>query len=243
MISSTPRYIRSARRLLDIVIATFGLLIMAPVLLVVCVAIWLENGRPLFFSQVRIGRGGKPFRIHKFRKFRNECGSHGCRVSVKNDPRLSRVGAILEVTKFNEMPQLWNILKGEMSIVGPRPESLDFADCLSDHYSALLKHRPGIFGPSQFYFRNEGELYPRATDPEQFYRDVLFPLKANIDLAYFRKRTLIKDISWIIRGSLVVLGLRRIPDKKFEAMLAGWVNRKDFTLSAKQADMTSRLST
>ena len=124
--SSTPRYMMSARRLLDIVIATLGLLVMAPVLLVVCVAIWLEYGRPLFFSQVRIGRDGKPFRIHKFRKFRNECGSHGCRVSVKNDPRLSRVGAILEVTKFNEMPQLWNILKGEMSIVGPRPEFARF---------------------------------------------------------------------------------------------------------------------
>lgn len=201
----------SARRASDILISSAGLVLLAPLLALIILAVWIEGGRPVFFSQARIGQGGRPFRIYKFRKFASDCGTSGCGVTVKSDHRLTRLGAFLEKTKLDELPQLWNILRGDMSLAGPRPESQKFADCFAGGYNAVLRHKPGLFGPSQFYFRNEGTLYPAGIDPESFYRQVLFPLKADIDLGYFPHRTLAADFGWIIRGILIVFGLRLIP--------------------------------
>jgi len=212
----------SARRALDIVMASVGLLVLCPCMVLIALAIWLESGRPILFSQIRLGQSGQHFRIYKFRKFHRECGA-GCGVTVSHDARFTGLGRFLGATKLDELPQLWNILRGDMSTVGPRPESLSLADCFTRDYRRVLEHKPGIFGPNQFYFRDEGSLYPEACDPEQFYREVLFPLKAEIDLAYFPHRTLGADIGWIIRGVLVVFGYHPVP-AKFNAILAGWLD-------------------
>jgi hypothetical protein len=119
---------------------------------------------------------------------------------------LTGVGRFLLRTKLDELPQLWNVLKGDMSIVGPRPESLDFQDCFKGPCARVLEHKPGIFGPSQVLFRNEYIFHHRHPEPEQFYRDVLFPLKADIDLAYFEHRTLCRDLGWAVRSALAVFG-------------------------------------
>ncbi len=196
----------AAARVLDFVVVTVVLVLFAPLMILIAVVIFVEDGRPIFFSQTRLGRGGRHFRMHKFRKF-HECGrSTGHALTMEDDPRLTRVGGFLARTKLDELPQLWNILKGDMSLVGPRPESLDFADCFDEHCGAVLDHKPGIFGPSQVLFRNEAFFYRGRPDPEQFYRDVLFPLKAHIDLAYLAHRTLFHDIVWVVRGALAVLG-------------------------------------
>lgn len=218
----------SAWRALDLLVACAALAVLGPIMVLVALAIWIDSGLPILFSQIRLGRSARHFRMYKFRKFHKDSGSTGPGVTVKGDPRLTRLGSFLEKTKLDELPQLWNILKGDMSIVGPRPESLRFADCFTRRYFGVLDYKPGIFGPNQFFFRHEGSLYPDGCDPERFYREVLFPLKAEIDLAYFGSRTIAADIGWIIRSVLVVFGLRP-PPPKFSAVIAGWLDQKDTT--------------
>ncbi len=193
------------RRVFDIVTALAGILCFLPVLIPVIIAIKLDSAGPVFFSQPRLGQHGRLFRLYKFRKFRD--GSGGRAVTLKNDERMTRVGRFLERTKIDEVPQLWNVLKGDMAIVGPRPETLDFADCFQGGYRAVLDHRPGIFGPNQVYFRNEGALFPANADPHEFYVNVLFPAKARADLHYFPRRTLAQDALWVVRGLLAVFGV------------------------------------
>jgi lipopolysaccharide/colanic/teichoic acid biosynthesis glycosyltransferase len=213
----------SVWRVLDVLIACTALAMLGPIMAIVAVTILLETGRPIFFSQIRLGQSGRHFRMYKFRKFHKDCRTGPC-VTVEGDPRLTQLGKYLEKAKLDELPQLWNVLKGDMSIVGPRPEALRFVDCFTRRYLGVLDYKPGIFGPNQFLFRNEGSLYPDKSDPERFYREVLFPLKAEIDLEYFRSRTIAADIEWIIRGVLVVFGLRA-PPSKFKAVMAGWLNQ------------------
>jgi lipopolysaccharide/colanic/teichoic acid biosynthesis glycosyltransferase len=212
------------RRALDLIIAGTGLVLFGPIMMLVALAIWIESGRPIFFSHVRFGQTGRHFRMYKFRKFHKDCGTANCPVTVRNDRRMTPVGRFLAGTKLDELPQLWNIVKGDMSVVGPRPESLDFADCLVGSYRGVLDHKPGIFGPNQVFFRDEASLYSDVSDPKQFYREILFPLKARIDLAYFPHRTIRSDIRWIIFGVLAVFGLRRGPARKFTAILVGMRN-------------------
>jgi len=195
-----------ATRIFDIVVAAVILVFFAPLMIAVAAAVLAEGGRPIFFSQVRLGRGGRHFRMYKFRKFHERGCPAGFPLTMDGDPRLSGVGRVLAWTKLDELPQLWNVLKGDMSIVGPRPESFEFQDCFEGPCRVVLEHKPGIFGPSQVLFRNEGSLYRGRADPERFYRDVLFPLKAQIDSAYFSHRTLLRDIAWAVRGALAVFG-------------------------------------
>jgi lipopolysaccharide/colanic/teichoic acid biosynthesis glycosyltransferase len=195
------------RRAVDISGALAGLVISIPLMLAIALAIRLDTPGSVLFSQTRLGRGGRHFRLYKFRKFRHGPDASGCAVTLKDDPRLTRVGRLLERWKFDELPQLWNVLVGDMSLVGPRPETLDFADCFSGPFRQVLDHTPGLFGPNQVIFRNEGSLYPADQDPHNFYRTVLFPEKARIDLRCFEHRSLFSDIAWIVRGALAVLGL------------------------------------
>jgi lipopolysaccharide/colanic/teichoic acid biosynthesis glycosyltransferase len=190
------------KRALDIVLAFLALIVLSPLLLATAVAIRVESRGPVIFCQMRLGMHGKPFRLYKFRKFYHDLDSNGPHVTVQDDPRLTYMGRIIERTKLNELPQLVNVLKGDMSLVGPRPESLEFADCFIPEFRDVLNFVPGIFGPSQVAFRNESQLYPRGHDPETYYRAVLFPAKAAVDLRYFAKATLTSDLMWIVRGAL-----------------------------------------
>ena len=198
----------TAKRLLDIIFALGGLVCFVPLMAFVAVAIYIDSGRPIFFSQIRLGRRGQHFHLYKFRKFHENAKDEvsGRAVTLKNDSRFTRVGRFLAQTKLDELPQLWNVLKGEMSIVGPRPETPNFADCFRDTYQRVLEFKPGIFGPNQVFFRNESLLHEVSCDPEQLYRDVLFPLKARVDLAYFPYANVFMDIFWIARGVFAVFG-------------------------------------
>lgn len=195
-------------RVFDIMLAAAGLIVLAPVIVIVSLAILLESGRPILFAQVRLGKNGRHFTMYKFRKFGPKPDAPGCPLTIKGDPRMTRVGRFLEASKIDEVPQLFNVLRGDMAFVGPRPESLAFADCFDGPFRAVLDHRPGIFGPSQVAFRSEGKLYPEGGDPTEFYRRVLFPTKARIDLGYFTHRTFSGDIAWMVRGLLAVFGVK-----------------------------------
>ena len=143
---------------------------------------------------------------------------------------------MLERTKLDELPQLWNILVGEMALVGPRPESLAFADCFDGSYRRALDYKPGIFGPCQVIFRHESDLYEPGRDPEEFYRQTLFPLKASVDLAYFPSRTMMSDARWAVQSVLAVFGCSVRPSENMRSLeaIAGWV--QDFSGIAMQAN-------
>ena len=197
------------RRAIDILGAGVAVSVLAPVMPIVTLAIWIEGGRPILFSQLRLGLNGRPFRMYKFRKFGPDCGSDGCPLTVEGDGRLTMIGRVLDVSKLDELPQLWNVARGDMALVGPRPESLAFADCFTNGFEKILEYKPGLFGPCQVVFRHESKLYPAGSAAVKFYRQVLFPAKAKIDLAYFARRTLASDLGWILRaGWMIVAGSR-----------------------------------
>jgi lipopolysaccharide/colanic/teichoic acid biosynthesis glycosyltransferase len=198
------------RRALDIVCAGVAAFVFAPVMLIVMLAIWIESGRPILFSQLRLGQNGRPFRMYKFRKFRPDCDDHGCPLTIEGDVRLTAIGRVLAASKLDELPQLWNVLRGDMSLVGPRPESLAFTDCFRNGFEKIHEHKPGLFGPCQVMFRHESKLYPSGVAAAEFYRQVLFPAKAEIDIAYFSRRTLVSDLGWILRGAWMIAAGSRI---------------------------------
>ncbi len=195
------------RRGFDVIFSACALAALSPLLVLISLAVYLEGARPIFFAQTRLGVGGRPFRMYKFRKFRADCGTSGVPLTVDGDNRLTAIGRILSVTKLDELPQFWNVLKGDMAIVGPRPESMAFADCFKDGFEEVLRHKPGLVGPSQVAFRHEARLYPGGEDPCAFYRRVLFPAKAHVDLTYFRARTIASDFVLILQSALAILNV------------------------------------
>jgi lipopolysaccharide/colanic/teichoic acid biosynthesis glycosyltransferase len=205
------------RRVLDIAVSASALLLLSPLMLLIALAIVLESGRPILFLQPRLGQYGRIFYMLKFRKFHNHWRADGLPLTLAQDTRLTLAGKVLRATKLDELPQLFNVLWGDMSIIGPRPESLAFADCFKDGFEAVLQHKPGILGPSQAAFRAEHEFFPAHGELTEFYRYVLFPLKALVDLKYYCNRTLISDIMWIGVSALSVFGvsLSVIPFQRF----------------------------
>lgn len=194
------------RRSIDLAVAGAASVILAPLMLLIAVALLLEGGRSVLFVQTRMGAGGQTFRMYKFRKFRVDCSSQGLALTMVGDSRMTTVGRFLAATKLDELPQLWNVLKGEMAIVGPRPESLAFADCFHGGLEAVLRYKPGLLGPTQVLFRHEARFFPQSVDPILFYREVMFPAKARLDLSYYPQRTIGSDIMWMARGFLAVVG-------------------------------------
>lgn len=182
------------------VLALIGGLVALPLMALIAVAIKLDSPGRVIFAQTRLGKGGQPFTIYKFRKFPHRMGNRGANVTVMNDARMTRLGRFLERSKLDELPQLWNILKGDMSFVGPRPEIMRFADAFTGDLARVHNFLPGIFGPNQVAFRNEALLYPPDCDPERYYRDELLPQKARADIAYFSQNSLLSDIGWIFKG-------------------------------------------
>jgi lipopolysaccharide/colanic/teichoic acid biosynthesis glycosyltransferase len=196
-----------APRIFDVAIASVLLLVLSPLILVISFIIVLESGRPIFFRHERLGLRGRKFMMVKFRKFHKHCSAHGQQLTSNNDNRFTAFGALLARTKLDELPQLWNILNGDMAIVGPRPESIEFADCFKSGFEEVLEYRPGLVGPSQMFFRDESDFYPGNEDPTAFYRKFIFPAKAGIDIAYFRHRSLLSDLRWLWRSGRVTIGL------------------------------------
>jgi len=188
------------KRMLDLVLACAGLVIAMPVMVFIVLLLRMEGSGNPVFAQKRLGKNGREFRVYKFRKFPPDWGAKGAGVTVDGDARMTVVGRLLERSKLDELPQLINIIKGEMSFVGPRPESMRFADCFKGAFSDVLNYTPGIFGPNQVKYRNESKMYPGDQDPEQYYREVLFPDKARNDLRYFQHANCLKDLYWIVQG-------------------------------------------
>jgi lipopolysaccharide/colanic/teichoic acid biosynthesis glycosyltransferase len=209
MINAQPRILsRQAGRLVlvDRIVALMVLVLIIPLAIAIAIAIVIDSGFPVFFLQERLGQYGRRFRMLKFRKFPSTVGRTTQPLTLADDSRFTRVGRFLANTKLDELPQLWNVIRGDMAIVGPRPEVPEFEACFEGPFYKVLDYRPGIFGPSQAAFRAEGALYAPDQDPQDFYRAVLFPAKAALDLAYYPSRTVVGDIKWVLRGILAVCG-------------------------------------
>lgn len=194
-----------SKRISDVVLAGLGLLLTWPVFLVIALLIKLDSRGPVFFRQERIGKDGGPFRIFKFRTMVNDAYRLGPKLTQKRDPRVTRIGQLLRWLKLDELPQLLNVLRGDMGLVGPRPEDPHFVRLYTPGQRAVLAIRPGIVGPSQILGRDELELYPEGVDTEQYYVSHILPAKLETDLEYVRRASLWHDLTLLIRGITVTL--------------------------------------
>lgn len=176
--------------------AFFGLLALWPVLLVVAILIKVKMpGGPVIFKQKRVGRNGRLFTMYKFRSM--TVGHGGSSVSVAGESRITPLGAKLRHYKLDELPELWNVLIGDMSFVGPRPDVPGYADRLTSNDRRVLELRPGITGPASLKYRDEEELLAGQKDPQRFNDEVIFPDKVKINLYYLNHYSFIKDIQMI----------------------------------------------
>lgn len=186
------------KRGFDIVFAAIGLLAASPVIALGWLAATIETRRNGFFLQERIGRHGKPFRIVKLRTMREGASDLGT-VTTSRDPRITRSGALLRRTKIDELPQLWNVLVGDMSFVGPRPDVPGYADTLQGEDRIILSVRPGITGPATVKYRNEEELLSQQPDAHLYNREVIWPDKVRINKEYIRNHSFLKDLQYLFR--------------------------------------------
>lgn len=194
----------------DWIVSAIGLVVLAPVLLLAAIAVFLEDGEPVLFRQHRVGRTGRLFQLLKFRSMRSQMA--GRSITAAEDPRLTRVGRFLRKYKIDELPQLWNVLNGDMRLVGPRPEIPRFVNLNDDVWRAILVVKPGITDLASLVYRNEEEILGRAIDPEAEYRAVILPAKLALNLHYMRSRSFGRDIRLVLLTILYSL----IPSR-FEA--------------------------
>jgi len=191
------------KRAFDLFWSALGLAVLSPVLALVALAVKLEDGGPVFFRQLRIGRRGRPFRIWKFRTMVVDADRQGRAITVGRDPRITRVGHRLRDTKLDEIPQLLNVFLGEMSLVGPRPEVPRYVELYTEAQRAILALRPGITDLASIKYRNESDLLGAAENPDETYVQILLPDKIRINLAYASEAGLWSDFLVI----LATLGL------------------------------------
>jgi lipopolysaccharide/colanic/teichoic acid biosynthesis glycosyltransferase len=191
------------QRFFDTACSAAGLLFLAPVLGGIALVIVLDDGLPVFFTQTRVGRKGKPFRIWKFRTMRS--GSHGSKITAAGDGRITRAGAILRKYKLDELPQLLNVFKGDMSLVGPRPEVPEHVRVEAAEWQTVLHVRPGITDLATLVYRDEELILGASGDPDTFYRESVLPAKLLLNIAYLISRSFLLDLKLIfltIRSSL-----------------------------------------
>lgn len=187
------------KRTFDILASLFGLTLLAPIGLLVALAIKLDSRGPVFFRQVRVGRDFRPFRINKFRTMVADAPARGGQLTAGADPRITRVGRILRKTKVDELPQLINVLVGDMSLVGPRPEVPKYVELFASDYRDILSVRPGITDPASVKYRDESAVLAAAADPERAYIEQILPEKIALARQYIERSSLAYDLGIIFQ--------------------------------------------
>jgi lipopolysaccharide/colanic/teichoic acid biosynthesis glycosyltransferase len=191
------------KRALDIVASSFALVLLAPILLLIAAAVFFDSGLPILFTQERVGLHFRRFRMFKFRSMRVHSG--GSLITVSGDSRITRVGRILRLAKLDELPQFWNVLKGDMSMVGPRPEVPQYVEMFRDRYSSILNVRPGITDLASIEFRNEEDLLRNCQDPLKAYVDQVLPAKLDLADKYIRSQSVLGDCLILFRTALKLM--------------------------------------
>lgn len=205
----TPRpqptfYTKMGKRVFDFVTAGIGLVLLTPLLLFLMLLVKLTSPGPVLYRQERVGRGGKLFRIAKLRSMFEDADKGGSAITSAGDPRVTAVGRVLRRLKLDELPQLWNVLKGEMSLVGPRPEVPRYVESYSASQRRVLTVRPGITDPASIAYRQEEELLGAQPDPDRCYRVVVLPEKLNLNLEYVDQISFSYDLSLLLRTTGII---------------------------------------
>jgi lipopolysaccharide/colanic/teichoic acid biosynthesis glycosyltransferase len=193
------------KRAFDLLFSIVGLILLSPMFGLLAVAVKLSDGGPVFYRQERVGEGGRLFAILKFRSMLVNAEKMGLSVTKDGDPRITKVGRFLRKTKLDELPQLWNVLQGDMSFVGPRPEVPCYVEKYTTGQKRVLELRPGITDLATLEFRNEEELLRTAADTEKFYLEYCVPRKIELNLAYAKTANVWEDVKIILR-TLLPLG-------------------------------------
>lgn len=194
-----------AKRAMDIVLSACALAILWPLLLLIALAIWIDDPGPVFYRQVRVGRNGKTFRIFKFRSMVMDADKKGLAITVGRDSRITRVGAVLRKTKLDELAQLLNVLFGQMSFVGPRPEVPKYVELYTPYQRQVLLVRPGITDYASIAYRNENDLLADAPNPETMYIEQIMPDKIELNMKYLREISPLADIRLILKTIVAVI--------------------------------------
>lgn len=187
------------KRIFDIVVSFIGLLILSPIFLIIAIVIKLNSKGPVFFRQVRVGKDGKEFRIFKFRTMVVDAEKKGMQITVDGDSRITKPGHFLRKSKMDELTQLINVLIGDMSFVGPRPEVPKYVAMYDENQRSILKIRPGITDIASIEYRDENSLLAKSDNPEETYINEIMPRKIELNVKYIKKMSVIYDIGLIFK--------------------------------------------
>lgn len=189
----------AAKRVLDFIVSAAALAVLWPLLAVIAFAVKIDSPGPVFYRQERVGRNGKPFRIFKFRSMVSDADKKGLAITVGRDSRITRVGAVLRKTKLDELAQLLNVLTGQMSFVGPRPEVPRYTALYTPYQRQVLLVRPGITDYASIAYRNENDMLSGAADPEKMYIEEIMPAKIELNMKYLHEISPLTDLKLILR--------------------------------------------
>ena len=187
------------KRIFDFFAALIGIIILSPILLIVSIAIKMDSTGDILFLQKRVGKDGKEFNIYKFRTMVTDAEKLGKQITVGKDNRITKVGAFLRKYKIDELPQLFNVLKGDMSLVGPRPEVPKYVELYNEEQRKVLSVRPGITDLASLKYSDENDILGKVENPEEYYINVIMKDKLTLNLEYIEKSNLFFDISLVIK--------------------------------------------
>lgn len=187
------------RALFDKLAVFLGILILSPLLICVALAIALDSKGGVFFIQTRVGKNFKPFGLYKFRTMRPFAEREGKLTVGNNDPRITKVGAVLRKYKIDELPQLFNVLNGTMSLVGPRPEVPEYVECYTDEQRKVLSVKPGITDYASLLYFNENEILAKSSNPKATYLNEVMPAKLKLNLEYIERKSFNEDLKIIFK--------------------------------------------
>lgn len=193
------------KRILDVVFSLFGLMVLSPILLFLAIIIKREDGGSVFYRGVRVGKNGKLFKIFKFRTMVVNAEKIGGSSTADDDPRITKIGKFIRKHKLDELPQLINVLKGEMSFVGPRPEVQYYANMYTDEEKTILSVKPGITDWASLWNSDEGSILAGSLDPEKTYLEKIRPEKIRLQLQYVKKHSLGVDVKIILQTILKII--------------------------------------
>jgi len=182
----------NTKQLMERFLSGVGLAVLTPILLLASILLLILQGRPLLYTQSRVGRNGKKFQLLKFRSMRTT--SEGAAITAAGDCRITTAGRFLRKYKIDELPQLWNVLRGDMSFIGPRPEAVRYVDSTDPLWQAVLEARPGITDLATLVYRDEEAILAASANPEEHYRTVVLPRKLALNLRYMSSRSLYSDM-------------------------------------------------
>lgn len=201
-------YASIGKRLFDISMATLGLIVFSPLYVVLSICVKVSSRGSVLYRQQRVGRDGRIFKIAKFRSMYEDAGHKGLPITATGDPRVTPLGRMLRRFKLDELPQLWNVLNGDMSLVGPRPEVPCYVLDYSSVQKRVLSVRPGITDLASILYRHEEKLLASQADPEKYYRNTLLPHKLEINLQYLRRVSFLYDVSLVLSTLACILAFR-----------------------------------